>query len=428
MTTEQTKEVPAPLPGSEGLKPFTWNGANKFDLQTANDLFEELSKDPKNPQILGKINALKLDVMKRAAEAEISKLEPKTTRIQIEAEMKNKEVSKEQANDELAYVLVTYLQNVEKLAKERQAAKASVTVEAKDSAAKLKTELPPVAAKAETVVPDAKTAKPAADTVVKEPKPRTIEGEKKETLSPEELKNAKFIKEHRAEIDSLVKKLPDEKAKSTLSGLLDKPTRNNVITIQTEIGLKEGEKNGADGQFGRITLTALKAYANERAENKREIDALLGKSPPPNLKPIESGADFTKLKSGDVVEIVYDGAKKLTVPFHSVMDGKVYFGSTVGFNPKYLTEVSRVISITKVPSSNEEKKRGEEKAAAETKPAQAAETRTYTPDGLAAAASSQGNQSIKDVTPMGRATPRTEPPLRLAEKDAPIFPTGKKDV
>ena len=93
MTTEKTPEVAAPLPGSEGLKPFAWNGTNKFDLQTANDLFEELAKDPKNPQVLGKINALKLDVMKRAAEAEIAKLTPVRNRSQIEAEMKERNVS-----------------------------------------------------------------------------------------------------------------------------------------------------------------------------------------------------------------------------------------------------------------------------------------------------------------------------------------------
>lgn len=52
MNTEKPSEAAAPLSGSEGLKPFAWNGINKFELQTANDLFEELAKDPKNPQVL----------------------------------------------------------------------------------------------------------------------------------------------------------------------------------------------------------------------------------------------------------------------------------------------------------------------------------------------------------------------------------------
>lgn len=51
MTTDKTSEASAPLPGSEGLKPFTWSGANKFDLQIANDLFEEYAKD-KDPRVL----------------------------------------------------------------------------------------------------------------------------------------------------------------------------------------------------------------------------------------------------------------------------------------------------------------------------------------------------------------------------------------
>lgn len=263
MTTDKTPETSAtPLPGSEGLKPFAWNGANKFDLQIANDLFEELSKDPKNPQILGKINALKLDVMKRAAEAEISKLTPARTRTQIEAEMKERQVSKAQANDELSYVLVTYLQNVEKLAKERDAAKAAVTVETKDSAAKLKAELPAAAPKSETVVV---TAKPAGKESVRQ-EAKAPEAE----ASAEELKSAKFIKEHRAEIDALIAKIPEGNAKTTLPGLLDKPTKENVTVFQAEIGLKAGVAGGADGRFGKITLTALKKYAEAGGKKPAE--------------------------------------------------------------------------------------------------------------------------------------------------------------
>lgn len=52
MSPEQAKEASSPLPGSEGLKPLSWSGASKYELQVANDLFEELAKDPKNPQIL----------------------------------------------------------------------------------------------------------------------------------------------------------------------------------------------------------------------------------------------------------------------------------------------------------------------------------------------------------------------------------------
>lgn len=51
MTTDNTPEASIPLPGSEGLKTFTWSGANKFDLQIANDLFEEYAKD-KDPRVL----------------------------------------------------------------------------------------------------------------------------------------------------------------------------------------------------------------------------------------------------------------------------------------------------------------------------------------------------------------------------------------
>ncbi len=93
---------------------------SKFELQTANDLFERYSSE-KDPRILGKLNALRLDVMKRAAEAEIAQLEPKRTRAQIEAEMRERQVSKTQANDELAYVLATYLSHIERLADERRA-------------------------------------------------------------------------------------------------------------------------------------------------------------------------------------------------------------------------------------------------------------------------------------------------------------------
>lgn len=223
--------------------------------------------------------------MKRAAEAEIGKLTPVRTRVQIEAEMKEKQVSKNQANDELAYVLVTYLQNVEKLAKDREAAKAEVTGEAKAATAKLKTELPAATAKAETVVVDPKAATPAAETVVKDPK-AAKEGERKDTPSPEELKSAKFIKEHRAEIDALVAKLPEGNAKSTIPGLLEKPTKDNVVVIQTEIGLKVGVKNGADGQFGGITLDAIKKYAN--AGGKKPTETATEKTPSTAPKPKKS--------------------------------------------------------------------------------------------------------------------------------------------
>lgn len=276
MTTEKTPEVAAPLPGSEGLKPFAWNGTNKFDLQTANDLFEELAKDPKNPQVLGKINALKLDVMKRAAEAEIAKLTPVRNRSQIEAEMKERNVSKNQANDELAYVLVTYLQNVEKLAKEREAAKAAVIVEAGKATAKLKAEVGTPAPKSETVVVEKPAAKLKAET-------KTPEKE----ASAEELKSAKFIKEHRAEIDALVAKMPEGNAKSTFPGLLDKPTKENVTVLQTEIGLKAGAKGGADGQFGAITLGALKKYVE--AGGKKPVEATKKPEGKTATKPAEAG-------------------------------------------------------------------------------------------------------------------------------------------
>lgn len=247
--------------------------------------------------------------MKRAAEAEIGKLTPARTRVQIEAEMKEKQVSKNQANDELAYVLVTYLQNVEKLSKEREAAKSAVNGEAKAAAAKLKTELPSGAAKAETVVVDPKAAKPAAETVVADPK-TAKEEDKKETLSPEELKSAKFIKEHRAEIDALVAKLPEGNAKSTIPGLLDKPTKNNVVVIQTEIGLKVGVKNGADGQFGGITLDAFKRYVN--AGGKKPAETATEKTPSATQKPKKSKekeAEEKRLKEKAVAEEAEKGAR-----------------------------------------------------------------------------------------------------------------------
>lgn len=133
MSAEKSSATPVALPGSEGLRPFSFSGANKFELQTANDLFELYGAE-KDPRTLGKINALRLDMMKRAAEAEIAKLTPARTREQIEAEMRERQVSKAQANDELAYVLVTYLSNVEKLEADRRAEVAETERLAKERA------------------------------------------------------------------------------------------------------------------------------------------------------------------------------------------------------------------------------------------------------------------------------------------------------
>lgn len=259
---EKNQESAVKLPGSEGLKPFGWNGANKFELQTANDLFDAYSID-KDPRTLGKINALKLDIMKRAAEAEIAKLTPERTRAQIEAEMKEKQVSSAQANDELAYVLVTYLRNIEKLGKERESAVAAETAKANAEQAKLKASLPAVAPAAETVI-----VKPAVKEASK-PADKAPEA----ALDPEELKSEKFIKEHRAEIDALVAKIPEGNAKTTFSGLLDKPTKASVTVLQTEIGLKVGTKDGADGRFGKITLGALKKYVE--AGGKKPVESVV---------------------------------------------------------------------------------------------------------------------------------------------------------
>lgn len=247
MSPENAHEQSSPLPGSEGLKPLSWSGASKYELQIANDLFEELAKDPKNPQILGKINALRLDIMKRAAETEISKLEPKTTRSQIEAEMRQRQVSKAEANDTLAYVLVTYLQNVEKLAAARVAEKGAVTVVTQAETGKLKSDVRKGdAPKSETVVAPAKGAEAPRDATKPEaekPKP-AAEAPK----SPEEAKSAAFIKDRRAEIDALIAKLPDGETKAKFAQYVDKPTKENVTQLQSAMGLKPGA-NGADGQF-----------------------------------------------------------------------------------------------------------------------------------------------------------------------------------
>lgn len=247
-----------PLPGSEGLRPFSFQGANKFELQTANDLFDAYAAD-KDPRTLGKINALKLDMMKRAANAEIAKLEPKRTRADIEREMSENQVSKEQANDELAYVLVTYLQNVEKLENKRESEKASATAQTKAEVSNLKKE---VSAKPE------ETGKPKS-------------APEKRELNDDERKSAKFISENRSEIDALITKLPEGKAKSTFPGLLNEPTKGNVIIIQAEIGLKGDGPNGTDGRFGKNTLTALRNYV-ERGGKKPE------ESPRPKSAPTKA--------------------------------------------------------------------------------------------------------------------------------------------
>lgn len=195
--------------------------------------------------------------MKRAAETEISKLEPKTTREQIEAEMAKRQVSKAEANDTLAYVLVTYLQNVEKLAAARTAEKGAVTATTRVETGKLKTDVrADETSKAETVVvPAEKTAAPkTAKQEGAKPGPETG------TSAPtEESKSASFIKERRSEIDALIAKLPEGETKSKFARYVDKPTKENVAQLQSDMGLKSG-KNGADGQFGKITLATLKKF------------------------------------------------------------------------------------------------------------------------------------------------------------------------
>lgn len=231
-----------PLPGSEGLRPFSWSGVNKFDLQTANDLFEKYATE-KDPRTLGEINALKLDVMKRAAEAEIAKLTPPRTRAEIEAEMARNQVSKAQANDELAYVLVTYLKNAEKLFADRAADVAAVEKKVADDVAALKAEV-----------------KAAKKSDKKDAAPKGAEAKEAE-LDADERKSAEFIKQHRAEIDALVAKLPAGKAKETFPSLLNRPTKANVILLQAEIGLKGNGDRGSDGRFGKFTLATLRKYA-----------------------------------------------------------------------------------------------------------------------------------------------------------------------
>lgn len=280
MAPTDKKPENAPLPGSEGLRPFSIQGANKFELQTANDLFEAYAAD-KDPRTLGKINALKLEVMKRAANAEIAKLDPKRTRADIEREMTENQVSKEQANDELAYVLVTYLQNVEKLEAKREAEKAATQSKTVAETKTLKADV-------------AKTAKPEA---AKTGEKKAVE---KRALDENETKSAKFISENRAEIDALIAKLPEGKAKSTFPGLLDHPTKDNVIIIQAEIGLKGEGPTGTDGRFGKNTLTALKKYA-ERGGKKPEESPAKPKSAPAKAtegsKPTEKKAEKKPTKA-----------------------------------------------------------------------------------------------------------------------------------
>lgn len=218
MSAEISPATSVALPGSEGLRPFSFSGANKFELQTANDLFELYGAE-KDPRILGKINALRLDMMKRAAEAEIAKLTPARTREQIEAEMSERQVSKAQANDELAYVLVTYLSNVEKLESNRRAEVAETERLAKERAEALKTEV------------DSKTPGKAGKTKGgKAPEKKGAAGEKPEEADGK--KNAEFIERHRARIDALLAKLPEGEAKAKIPSLLLKPNGENVREIQ----------------------------------------------------------------------------------------------------------------------------------------------------------------------------------------------------
>lgn len=77
--------------------------------------------------------------------------------------------------------------------------------------------------------------------------PKTAkEGERKIPLLPKN-SNRRTLKKHRGEIDALVAKLLEGNAKSTIPGFLEKPTKDNVVVIQTEIGLKVGEKRRLTG-------------------------------------------------------------------------------------------------------------------------------------------------------------------------------------
>ncbi len=107
----------------------------------ANDLFLAYERT-RDPVVLGKLNELRLDAMKRSAEGELAKLEVPKSRTEIEREMDDPRIPQAFKNEKLPYVLVTYIQNVEKLAGARRQEVERVTVETKTKTDALKSEMP----------------------------------------------------------------------------------------------------------------------------------------------------------------------------------------------------------------------------------------------------------------------------------------------
>ena len=76
--------------------------------------------------------------MKKSAEGEIKRLDSGKTRSEIESELDDSRTPAGMKNEKLPYVLVTYIRNVENLAKSREAEVSAVVTETKERTAELK--------------------------------------------------------------------------------------------------------------------------------------------------------------------------------------------------------------------------------------------------------------------------------------------------
>lgn len=269
----------------EGLTTFGIGSPSKYELQKANDLFLEY-RESKDPRTLGKLNSLRLDAMKNAAEAEFQKLDPPRTRAQVEGEMDARRIGHEQANDYLAYILVTYLRNVENLQSEREKAVKGVVAEASAATQALRAEVAPGKADEQTrtqenpkpgiTTTEARTEprinptpKPAADSQPRaggEAAPKAeasgAVGEKfpveritrtesagkpaaEKPKSPEEERradhieklNRAFMDANAREIGTLILKIGNQDEQKTLSGLIKNYRQESIVAFQKAIGM-----------------------------------------------------------------------------------------------------------------------------------------------------------------------------------------------
>lgn len=255
----------------EGLSTFGIGRPSKFDLQTANDLFQEYEKG-KDPRTLGKINDLKLGIMKRSAEEELAKLDPPRTRAEIEAEMAANLPAGTQGNDHLPYVIVSYLRNVEKLEAGRDAERAAARRETADKVAALRVEVAgaeavpaptaatpatvenpppavpgnrPASEKGGTAAPKETAAGPAAAETPSDKARKTVETDPKSAAILE--KNRQFVN---GKMQEIAQCLTGAKDGGRLLRLLANPTPENVSDFQKSLGMPATGPNRVDGRFG----------------------------------------------------------------------------------------------------------------------------------------------------------------------------------